>query len=790
MSKDLYGLLAGVALGVFGASGVAVAQAADAPEKEAASAAEGDPIVVTAQKRSQSVDDVGMSIQAFTGDSLRDSGVASASDLTQVVAGFNFSRSNANTPIYTLRGVGFQTPNLSSTSPVGIYVDEVAYAFPYMGNGPLFDIERVEVLKGPQGTLYGRNTTGGLVNFITAKPGNFLEAKLRAEAGNYETYNIEGFVNLPLSDTLAVRLAGRAENRDKGWQRSRTRDERLGKVDRTGLRGSLAWEPTSALTVALSLSWWDDNSDTVAPQATSLDLARPAFAIPGIEDAVFDDGNSRLADWDAAEDGKPAFRTDSRFVSAKLRVDYEFSPDLTLTSLTGYHDLKRRDFTDLDGTPFEILAYQSDGDIESWSEELRLSGDFDSVTWMLGGFYARDRLTDNQFGYYDENSTVRLLRFFGGTIPQTTYTPEEVAGGFRNFRNITNQSNKSWSLLANAEWAVTDRLSLVGGARYTEDTIRFSGCSQDADGNTVPIWNTAVAALTGSNTNVQPNECLTYSADFSDNVLARKKLAQNNVSWRAGVNFEPDPDALLYATVSRGYKSGAFPVLPANVETQFEPAVQERLTAYEIGAKLSPVDFLRFNASGFFYQYKDKQLFGDVEDPVFTTLSRIVNVPKSEVYGAELEAFVQATNELRLQTSATYVHSEITEFVGINRLGNLEDFAGNEFPNTPNWQVNGQLAYDGRISPAVGLKAVLSASYQGAAEGAVGAGQEFRIDPYTLVNGTVSTTLMEDRLELGLFGRNVLNEKYYTTVDTVIDTIFSVPGMPRTYGLYIEYRFD
>ena len=328
------------------------------------------------------------------------------------------------------------------------------------------------------------------------------------------------------------------------------------------------------------------------------------------------------------------------------------------------------------------------------------------------------------------------------------------------------------------------------GERYTEDTIRFSGCSQDADGNTVPIWNTAVAALTGSNTNVQPNECLTYSADFSDNVLARKKLAQNNVSWRAGVNFEPDPDALLYATVSRGYKSGAFPVLPANVETQFEPAVQERLTAYEIGAKLSPVDFLRFNASGFFYQYKDKQLFGDVEDPVFTTLSRIVNVPKSEVYGAELEAFVQATNELRLQTSATYVHSEITEFVGINRLGNLEDFAGNEFPNTPNWQVNGQLAYDGRISPAVGLKAVLSASYQGAAEGAVGAGREFRIDPYTLVNGTVSTTLMDDRLELGLFGRNVLNEKYYTTVDTVIDTIFSVPGMPRTYGLYIEYRFD
>ncbi len=772
-------------LPVIMAAGMAlVATPATAQTLNETDAGEGlQDIIVTAQKRSQNLNDVGLSIQAFSGDDLKAAGIASASDLSQVVSGFNFSRSNANTPIFTLRGVGFQTPNLSSTSPVGIYVDEVAYAYPYMANGPTFDLQRVEVLKGPQGTLYGRNTTGGLVNFITAKPTDVFETGMSTEIGNYETFNLEGFVNIPLGETLAVRVAARNESSDKGWQVSRTRGDRLGKKDRSAARMTLLWEPSSDWTIHLGASWWRDQSDTVAPQASALDLARPATVIPGLAETVHADWTNGTADWDPREEGKAPFKTDSRFYALSGRIDHDLNDTMSIVSLTAYNHVRRRDFNDLDGTPFELLAYGSNGSIGSFSQELRLSGDNGPLNWMVGGFYARDKISDDQFGYYDDNSTVRLLRRVGAGVVQSDYTQAQIAGGFRNFRNVTDQTNRSMSLLANAEWKFGAGWTLLGGLRYTRDRIRFAGCSADYEGNTRPIWNTAVARLTGSNTQVGVNECLTYTADFSDNILARKTLKEENLAWRAGVNYEPRADMLLYASISRGFKSGAFPVLPANVETQFEPAVQEKVTAYEAGVKAGLFDrVVQANVSAFYYDYRNKQLFGDVKDPVFTTLSRIVNVPKSEVYGAEAELTVKVSQALRLQGSAAYVHSEITRFLGINRLGQQEDFAGNRFPNTPQWQLNGQAVVDQPIDDRLGVRGVISASYQSTAEGAVGAGADFRIKPYTVVNANLAVYTLDDRLSVGLFARNLFNRYYWSTVDTVIDTIFRVPGAPRTWG--------
>ena len=158
-------------------------------------------IIVTAQKRSERIDRVPLSIQAFSGETLREAGITDTSGLIQLTPGLSYAKSSANTPIYTLRGIGFNTPNLSSTSPVGVYYDEVAYAYPFMANGPLYDIERVEVLKGPQGTLYGRNTTGGLINFIPARPSDRAEGSFTVEVGNYATLNSEGHFNAPITPT-------------------------------------------------------------------------------------------------------------------------------------------------------------------------------------------------------------------------------------------------------------------------------------------------------------------------------------------------------------------------------------------------------------------------------------------------------------------------------------------------------------------------------------------------------------------------------------------------------------
>ncbi len=193
--------------------------------------------MVTAQRRAESINDVGLAIQAFDASSLEALRVDSVADLTSVVPSFTVSQSYQGVPTYTMRGIGFNTINLSATSTVGTYVDEVAYAYPIMNTGPLMDLQRVEVLKGPQGTLYGRNTTAGLINFVTARPTDTFAAAATADVGNYQTYNVGGYISGPLSERVQARIAVRSENSGEGWQRSASRGERLGEISKQGVRG-------------------------------------------------------------------------------------------------------------------------------------------------------------------------------------------------------------------------------------------------------------------------------------------------------------------------------------------------------------------------------------------------------------------------------------------------------------------------------------------------------------------------------------------------------------------------
>ena len=756
-------------------------------------------IVVTAQRRSESINKVPLSIQAFAGDALSKAGVTDASGISQLVPAFNFSRSSANTPIYTVRGIGFNTPNLSATSPVGIYVDEVAYAYPYMSNGPSYDIERVEVLKGPQGTLYGRNTTGGLVNFITAKPTRDFHAGLTAEVGNFETINFEGFVSGPLTDTLSVRIAGRWDTSGEGWQRNvNVLGERLGKKDRMGGRVTMLWEPTDRLKVTLGASYWEDNSDTIAVQAVAFNPDSPPFAAPGLASQVRTNWKAGEASWGPSYAGKPQYKADSSFWSASGRVEYELSDTLTVTSLTGYSDVKRYDMNDVDGTTFEPSEYLSDGRIRSFSQELRLTGDSGPVNWIVGGYYSRDKIRDDQIGYYRDSSILNTLAFVGQSVPQTTYSRTQIANGFNTFRNLSRQVSRSISAFANADWAISDQLKLSGGVRYSDDKLDFKGCSADNDGNTAPVWNTGVAAIvaarTGrpfSNPGIGTNQCLTYKADFSGPAgLVNSQLKQDNVSGRLALTWTPNSRTLAYASVSRGYKSGAFPVVAANVETQLVPARQEKVTAYEAGIKLGLFNRLvQFNAAGFFYDYRDKQVFGEILDPIFVSLTRIVNVPKSEVYGAETDITISPSRELLFKFGASYTHTKVTEFNGFNRFGQAQDFAGSAFPFTPKYQLNALVSYDMPINDNLAVQFGANGNYQGKTVGSLDEDPVFDVKAYTVVNANIALHRQDDRWSIGLYARNLFNENYYTATDILTDTSIRVPGMTRTYGLVATFKY-
>ena len=758
----------------------------------------GQDIVVTAQRRSESISRVPLSIQAFSGETLAAAGVIDPSGLAQVTAGLNFARSSANTPIYTLRGVGFNTPNLSSTSPVGIYVDEVSLAYPYMSNGPLFDVERVEVLKGPQGTLYGRNTTGGLINFITAKPGDRLEGGISAELGNYQTYNFEGFISTPLGDAAGLRLSGRWENSDLGWQRSVSRGDRLGEKDRLGARAILTIDPAADLSIQLSASYWRDRSDTVASQAIAVNPDSPAFVLPGLAAAARTNWGLGEADWDPPSAGKPGFRVDSRFYSLAARVGYDLSDTLSIVSLTGYNDIRRDDFNDVDGTRFEVFAYRSLGRIKSFSQELRLVGQADRLNYTIGGYYSNDDIVDGQIGYFDASSILRQLRFVAGRVPDPRYTAAQKAGGFRNFRTTTDQNSRSLSVFGNADYALTDQIKVTGGLRYSDDRLRYSACSRDFEGNTVPVWNTAVpfviAARTGTpfrSGTVGINECLTYRADFQSVAPYEKPtLREDNVAGRLAINYQVTPDDLVYASVSRGFKSGAVPIIAGNVETQFAPATQERVTAYEVGTKLRLAERLvRLNLAGFYMNYRDKQLFGEIPDPVFTTLTRIVNIPRSKIWVGEAEVVVTPARGLTMNAGASYTRTEVTSYVGFDRFGAQVDFAGDEFPYTPRWQLNGGATYDASISSDLGLQANVTVSHQSRTSGALGDEAGFEIKPYTLVNASVTLIDSANGFRVGAYARNLFNENYWTAADILTDTTFRVPALPRTYGVTLGYRF-
>ncbi len=778
---------------------VAAAAPAAAQEAPAAPTETGD-IVVTAQRRSESIGKVPLTIQAFSGDLLRASGVTDASALPQVTQGLTFARSGSNTPILTLRGVGFNTPNLSSTSPVGIYTDEVALAYPYMVNGPTFDLERVEVLKGPQGTLYGRNTTGGLINFIAAKPTRQFEGRVASEFGNYDTYNFEGYLSGPVTDTLGIRIAGRSENSDRGWQRSVTRDDRLGKKDRLGLRAVVSWKPVPALSVDLIASYWRDRSDTVAGQAVRLIPNTPGFVQPGVAEAVRADWTTGTADWDPNDGSHDPFKIRSDFYSISGRISYALDPHLTAISLTAYNDLKRHDVNDVDGTAQQVFSYTADGSVQSFSQELRLVGEYDRVNFTVGGYYSRDVIRDNQFGSFEQASVLHFLRFVSQNLVDPgnqLYTAQQYATGFRTFELAQDETSRAASAFANATYHINDRLSVNAGVRYTDDKLTARGCSRDVGGNAVPIWNTAVPAAvflaTGTfpAVTITPNGCLgynrSYTGPFDPN---RPPLAENNVAWRGSLQYDLPGGNLVYGSVSRGYKSGAFPLIPINNEAQDDPARQEHVMAYEVGVKAHPIGrAFQLNMSGFYYDYRNKQLFSEIPDVVFTTLTRIVNIPRSEVYGGELEGSWQSDFGLGLRLGAAYTRSKVLEYAGYDRAGQPLDFRGARFSNTPEWQLTGAVSYDHEMTAALGLRANLNASYQSSTSSSLIGEAGYEIKSYAIVNGTVALYGTARGWEVGAYVRNLFDTYYWTSANYYADTVYRVPGSPRSFGVRLGYHF-
>jgi iron complex outermembrane recepter protein len=741
----------------------------------AADVATGD-IVVTANRRAQSLSTVGMSVSSLDGSMLLERGVVSASDLQKTVPCFSAADTGLNVPVYSIRGVGFNDSSLASNSTVAISVDEVPLPYSAMTQGAVLDLQRIEVLKGPQGTLYGQNATGGAINYIANAPTDTFAMGGQVGFGRFNTGTGEMYVSGPLSNTVKARVA---VNGTLGgdWQRSFTRDAGLGQAAKGSGRILLNWTPTDRLTLDFNANGWIDRSDTQASQLVAFRAQTPSSIplLPDVFSSPLTPDNARAADWNPLRD----YARDDNFYQLSLKANYDMGGNVDLTSITAYSHYDTHAFNDRDGMVPINYEYTTDGNIKSIYQELRLSGRQPGLNWSVGGNYRKDTVFDQQ----DNDLTRATNSYAAGTK-------------FNIARVFSDQDIKTWAVFGDGELDIVRSLSIVAGVRYTRDTRDFAGASCDNGAGDTSALYTILSRVFRARAGlaplpaIAPGQCVTLSTGTFVPGIVRNRLSEDNVAFRAGINFKPVEGSLLYASFSRGYKAGSFPTLGAAFAIGYDAATQERVDAIEAGFKTALFDRrIRLNGAVFHYDYRDKQLRGRILDPVVGNLSRLVNIPRSTIRGFELEATARPVNGLTLNGAVSYLKTEVKEFIGINLLSQTENFAGQTLPYTPPWSVNAGTQYEWGVSAR--LKAFIGAdyTYRSRTSGFLGRDPDVDIKAYSTVDARIGIADAGDRWKLTAWSNNLTNTYYWTSAMRTGDTMNRYAARPVTYGLLFGFTY-
>ncbi|MDB5686586.1 MAG: hypothetical protein JWR77_1175 [Rhizorhabdus sp.] len=736
-----------------------------------------EEIIVTAQKREESNSKVGLSIVAVSGDMLQQRNVTGAEDLARVVPGFTYANSAFNVPVYSIRGVGFNDNALAASPTVSVYLDQVALPYTAMTQGATLDVQRLEVLKGPQGTLFGQNSTSGAINFIAKKPTDTLEAGGSITFGSFNFGRVEGYVSGPLGSTVKARLAASREF-SGDWQKSQTRDDTLGSSNRGAARLIVDWDATSDLKFTFNANGWINKSDSQAGQLVDVQFgnAVPANQLAIVRDAPRAPRKLRAADWTPGQD----YEGDNWFYQLSLRADWTLGDVATLTSITAYNRFRTRGYSDIDGISNENGEVGFDGSIKAFNQELRLTGDIGQFHWIVGGSYADDKVRDDQ----------PTLAFGSSSGAQN------LVGVHTLYSSVnTNQAITTKAVFGSAEYQILDRVKILGGVRYTKENRDFSGCSKDrGDGFYALAFSRLQAAFSGGKPPATPfvtGGCVTLGPPplYSPGLLSGS-LNEDNVSWNAGVNFTPTDGSLLYARVSRGYKSGSFPTLAYTLAEQVKAVTQESVLAYETGFKATVLDRrLRVEGAVFYYDYTDKQLKGKRVFVPFGPLNALQNIPKSWVKGAELSVTAQPTRGLTLNAAATYLKTKITEFSGYDPNGVFGDLAGSPFNFSPKWQLQGGAQYDWDVSSSLSASLGVDVVHRSSTTGVIGGNDpRFDLPAYTLVDLRASLGAIDNAWRFSVWGKNITNEYYLTNALRDVDTVVRFTGRPATYGVTLAVK--
>lgn len=650
-------------------SSVCYAQAAEEPQKEKV---ELEKIVITSQKRSQNLQEVGASVTAFSGDILDELGLQTPKDVAAFTPGLSTTNATSGgTPIFAIRGVGLDDYNINSVSGVGVYIDEVLAGNPAMLSGQIMDVERVEVLKGPQGTLYGKNTTGGAISYISNKPQDYLDGAITLGYSKWNTSSVNGFINSPLTDDINGRLAFSYKKQADGWQEDIGTGIEYGKVDQLALRGMLSLQLSDSTEALLSLRYSQDQSLPESPQGIDF-FASQAGGFSSLPN-----------DATRVDVGDLPLQRDEEGSGATLHITADFQ-SVSFTSITAWDKYDRFVVDNYNGFSSSVFDFVQDNEVEQVSQEFRLTSTTDSrFSWISGIIYSVDKVTVN-----DESTA--------GAIPAF-----DVAAFFNT--SEYQQTTDSFGAYLHTETELSDALKLTVGLRYSADEKEFVGRS--------------VADFGGG--------------PFDAAVLDQTE-DESSLTYRLGLDYQLSDDVLIYTNAATGYKTGAFYGSPVTDQRLWSYAKPEELLSLEAGVKLSLLDNrMRINTVVFRNEYDDRQSLilacqsqgqacingssPDFSDPTDLFAVSLDNIDESEINGAELEIQWLPTNNLSLLGGVGYIDAKVktpkSDLNGVPLATNIPK--GATLSQAPKWSYNGIARYEVDINDDFYARFQLAYSYKG-----------------------------------------------------------------------------
>jgi iron complex outermembrane receptor protein len=725
-----------------------------------------EEIVVTAQKREQNLQDVGIAISAFSGEQMERLGYDNAQQVTSMAPGVNTIQPNgeANYAI-GMRGVATSDFTTNVESPVALYLDEV-YISQMSGAGfQLYDMERVELLRGPQGTLFGRNATGGLAHFVSKKPTQELEGYLKGTFGDYDLYKYEGAVGGGITDTFAMRFSG-TYNQGDGYVNNRFSGEKLNNVDDQSWRLHALWTPNDDVEVLLTARQAEQSIDTgffenvssVIPGKLTPERMNPVLGY------IDNDGDVWSGDYDRT--GFNDLETSGYTLNVKWQIG-----DMTLTSITDRSTVERNYIEDSDAAPIPVFSFFLNTDAEQTSQELRLDGDADRLKWVAGLYYLNIEIDDNNGAITDP--FIRPV-YDGAGIPAT---PGAEAG----LLNPYERSLDSWSAFGQLEYQLNDTLALIAGVRGITDDNQFEYAT-----NAVEF--------------VDPNAHeFDDGGNLANPILLMKKpyegdRTDDEWSGRLQLNYTASDDLLLYTSLNRGVRGGGYnaPIFPLTKPLKYNDSVMtydpEQLDAIEVGAKWTLLDGMaRLNSALYYYDYSDYQAFYIVGIDTITFNTDATST------GGEVEFIASPVEGLDLLLGTAY--NDIDVDVPDTLFGAPLPGGGREAPSvqSPEWTFNAMARY--ALQSSFG-EVAFQADFLWRDEHyfALTGFETVRENGYTITNASVTWTDPDQHWQVTGFIDNFFDEEYIVqTFDLSGPAVFGMTeqyyGRPRMWGVSARYSF-